>query len=63
MAAEAEQVRLRGWHRSWCMKAVLCLVYTSASPKDLLKNTNASASPLEILIQFVRIRSLELLLF
>lgn len=63
MAAEAERVRLRGCHNFWYMKVVLCLVYTLVSPKDLLKSTNASASPLEILIQLVRIRSLELLLF
>ena len=63
MAAEAERVCLRGCHNSWYMKVVLCHVYTLVSPKDLLKNPNASASPLEILIQLVRIRSLELLLF
>ena len=47
-AAEAEQACLSGCHNSWCVKVVLCLVCMLVSPKDLLKNSDASASPLEI---------------
>lgn len=63
MAPEAEQVRLRGCRDSCYMRVILRPGCTLLSPEGLLKNTDASALSLEILIQLVRVRSLAFLLF